>query len=146
MAKKAKKLDNGNALYLGTESVKKGKKGTATRVRLSPKDQSRDKRLSEAEQRKMDVARKKFQKSHKPASGNIESFGDELGRSIVSGGRGFGVRGRGLLDKGYGKGGRLEADRDRGQDPWYGMRAKTPAKTDPEFIRKAKVKKSIVKK
>lgn len=97
---------------------------------------------SEAEQRKMDVARKKFQKSHKPASGSINSFSDELGRAFITGGRGFGVKGGGI-SKGIAKG---QGAPERKQNTSSPIRAKTPTKPDPSFIRKAKMKKSIVKK
>jgi hypothetical protein len=97
----------------------------------------------EPEQRKMDVARKKFEKSHKPASGSIDSFSDELGRAFITGGRGFGVKGGSGISKGYTKG---QGAPDRKQNTLGAIRAKAPAKTDTSFIRKAKVKKSIVKK
>lgn len=97
---------------------------------------------SEVEQRKMDVARKKFQKSHKPASGSIDSFSDELGRAFITGGRGYGVKGGGV-SKGATKG---QGAPERKQNTMGATRAKTPVKPDLEFVRKTKAKKTIVKK
>jgi hypothetical protein len=147
MAKKTKKLDNGGASYLGAASVKNGSKGAATRAGSTPKNPGRVKKLSkgpsEEMKRVMEVNRKKEQK--RPlATGRADSFTDEVGQAILAGGRGFGVQGsRGLgKDMTRFQGG---ADKDKNSFPGP-IRAKTPTKPDPSFIRKAKVKKSIVKK
>ncbi len=81
----------------------------------------------------MDVARKKFQKSHKPASGRVDSFSDELGQAIMTGGRGFGTRGGIGKSKGQGVPDRESAVKQP-------IRPKVQPKTDSAYIRKPKIK------
>jgi len=146
MAKKAKQSDNGGGSYLGAASVKDGSKGAATRAGSTPKDPGRLKR--DAQQKKeemkrvMEVNRKKQQKEP-PASGRAEPFGEVLGKAILTGGRGYGVRGGTGFSKGRTKFQGAPDKEDGSINP--PIRAKTPAKIDRTYIRKSKEVKSIKK-
>ena len=146
MAKKAKQSDNGGGSYLGAASVKDGSKGAATRAGSTPKDPGRLKRdaqqKKEEKKRVMEVIRKKQQK--RPlASGRADSFTDEIGQAILAGGRGFGVQGGTGLTKGR-TNFQGAPDKENGSIN-LPIRAKTPAKMDRTYIRKAKEVKSIKK-
>jgi hypothetical protein len=160
MKKKVKKSDNGNGLYLGAASVKNGSKGAATRAGSTPKDPGRLKRdakqKDEEMKRVMDYNRKKQQK--RPlASGRADSFTDEVGQGVIAG---IITAGGSLRSKGISAVSKYGPKMISGKSnvkitpnqPEYefgerrgAIRAKTPAKMDRTYIRKAKEVKSIKK-
>ena len=46
--------------------------------------------FTESEKRKMEIKAKKDMKNRTPATGKVDSYSDEVGQRLITGGRGFG--------------------------------------------------------